>query len=461
MICPKCQTESGTSLFCYVCDTYLPSESAGTKASIPSRLGAYLLDVLVLLTLVLAVGAAAVAAGVNAGRFYRAHGLEAFLLVILIGGLAYFLIFLWLLARGQTPGKWLMDIRAVDKRDGSQPGLGRMLLRETLGKCVSGFFLGLGWFWAIWDRDAQAWHDKIARTVVLFRRSQARKALATGLLCTGLILCLAFFWISFTHALNEQRQPATPERGFSGDFVDGVALNTLFGNYHWDDNSSTVTVPGQFDSSNQPGKVTVILDTSFSEGGIHKHLLVTETTVGGEDCHACPPTVGTYLFANREGEWMLDRADNEVDRWGSFGHVFGMADRDHPNGADGAALAVKLGPDIHGYSLTITDGGQGIEGTSELFVAPVEDHYRPVLSLGIAGDNGGDCGPSGIFHSSCYAFKSAVRFLNSTHAGFFDIEVDQSGTDMDSSMSQVVSADRKRLYIFSGQKYIEQVPSAE
>jgi hypothetical protein len=29
-----------------------------------------------------------------------------------------------------------------------------MLLRETLEKWASGFFLGLGWFWAIWNRDA-------------------------------------------------------------------------------------------------------------------------------------------------------------------------------------------------------------------------------------------------------------------------------------------------------------------
>jgi len=71
-----------------------------------------------------------------------------------------------------------------------------MLLRETLGKWVSGWFLGLGWFWAIWDRDAQAWHDKIAGTVVLYRRSQTRKHLAF-LLVFGLpVLSVGFLWAS-------------------------------------------------------------------------------------------------------------------------------------------------------------------------------------------------------------------------------------------------------------------------
>jgi uncharacterized RDD family membrane protein YckC len=42
-----------------------------------------------------------------------------------------------------------------------------MLVREVVGKMVSGFFFGLRYFWAIWDPDNQAWHDKIAGTLVV------------------------------------------------------------------------------------------------------------------------------------------------------------------------------------------------------------------------------------------------------------------------------------------------------
>ena len=42
-----------------------------------------------------------------------------------------------------------------------------MLLREIVGKTVSFLFFGLGFYWAIWDKDRQAWHDKIAGTLVL------------------------------------------------------------------------------------------------------------------------------------------------------------------------------------------------------------------------------------------------------------------------------------------------------
>lgn len=150
--------------------------SAGTKASIPSRLGAYLLDVLVLVILLAIFGLIAMGIGVSVSSLYRDHGLEAFLLAFFGGWLCYFLVFFSLLGKGQTFGKWFMYIRVVEKRDGSEPGLGRMLLRETLGKWVSGLFFGLGWFWAIWDRDAQAWHDKIVRTVVLYQRTETSKS---------------------------------------------------------------------------------------------------------------------------------------------------------------------------------------------------------------------------------------------------------------------------------------------
>lgn len=100
-------------------------------------------------------------AGVAAGSM--AMGFLTFVLAF-FGYVAFLCFFI---SRGKTPGKALVGIRVMDKRDGSFPGFGRMLLRETLGKFVSGLFLGVGYFWAIFDRDSQAWHDKIAGTVVL------------------------------------------------------------------------------------------------------------------------------------------------------------------------------------------------------------------------------------------------------------------------------------------------------
>ena len=78
------------------------------------------------------------------------------------------------LSKGLTPGKYLVGEPVVDHLTGGQPGLGTMLLREIVGKWVSGILFRLGYLWAIRDKDGQAWHDKIAGTVVV--RTPAKSA---------------------------------------------------------------------------------------------------------------------------------------------------------------------------------------------------------------------------------------------------------------------------------------------
>jgi uncharacterized RDD family membrane protein YckC len=66
---------------------------------------------------------------------------------------------------GQTIGKMIMHIRVV-KVNGAPLMTADAVLR-VLGYWINGFFFGLGWFWALFDRDRQGWHDKIAGTYVV------------------------------------------------------------------------------------------------------------------------------------------------------------------------------------------------------------------------------------------------------------------------------------------------------
>jgi uncharacterized RDD family membrane protein YckC len=67
---------------------------------------------------------------------------------------------------GQTAGKKLLGLRVV-RADGGPVGGGQALFRETLGRLAAGFLLGLGYLWAAWDAGGQAWHDKLAGTLVV------------------------------------------------------------------------------------------------------------------------------------------------------------------------------------------------------------------------------------------------------------------------------------------------------
>ena len=67
---------------------------------------------------------------------------------------------------GQTVGKKAMNIRVIDFGGGGPIGPGRALLRYV-GRIPSTIVCLLGYFWMLWDKEKQTWHDKIATTVVV------------------------------------------------------------------------------------------------------------------------------------------------------------------------------------------------------------------------------------------------------------------------------------------------------
>jgi uncharacterized RDD family membrane protein YckC len=127
------------------------SGPSGPRASWGRRLVAYFIDSVLLLIaflIVLAITNQAVASVLN-----------------LVIGLAYFAYFEGS-ASGQTLGKRALGIRVIDFRTGGAIGYGRGLIRY-IGKIISSIPCLLGFLWALWDKEKQTWHDKIATTVVV------------------------------------------------------------------------------------------------------------------------------------------------------------------------------------------------------------------------------------------------------------------------------------------------------
>jgi len=70
-------------------------------------------------------------------------------------------------AKGMTPGKYFLGLRVIKEDTGQYSGFWRMALREIIGKWISGVICYLGYIWAFIDSRKQAWHDKIAGTLVI------------------------------------------------------------------------------------------------------------------------------------------------------------------------------------------------------------------------------------------------------------------------------------------------------
>jgi uncharacterized RDD family membrane protein YckC len=142
-----------------------------TNANFGSRSIAYLVDQVALFFLAWAVVLpfamlAGLASVTESGFLGVLTGL-AFLIMFPTLILLQFVYFgyLWSTS-GQSLGMRLVEIKVADRQGGAVSFL-RAALRGTLGYGVSGFFFGLGFIWAAFDADGEAWHDKIFATRVV------------------------------------------------------------------------------------------------------------------------------------------------------------------------------------------------------------------------------------------------------------------------------------------------------
>jgi len=88
-------------------------------------------------------------------------------LYCLVLGLLWSMYFVGFTAAcGQTPGKKIMGIHVVDE-NGTSVDWSSASVRFFIGYSVSLLPLGLGFYWALVDKNNQTWHDKIAGTLVI------------------------------------------------------------------------------------------------------------------------------------------------------------------------------------------------------------------------------------------------------------------------------------------------------
>ncbi len=86
-----------------------------------------------------------------------------FYFLFIIFHLLYYTYFLTI--TGQTPGKAVVNLKVVGK-GGLQLDWHEALLR-AIGYILSSIPLGMGFFWAFFDKNRETWHDKLAGSKVV------------------------------------------------------------------------------------------------------------------------------------------------------------------------------------------------------------------------------------------------------------------------------------------------------
>ena len=118
--------------------------SSFPRATFLRRLGALLLDLFLVTAITLA--------------FFEIHPGRSFVLLLV------YRVALWSW-KATTVGGIICGLRVV-RTDGNPLAFTDALVRG-LASVLSAVAAGLGWLWILWDPERQAWHDKIARTVVV------------------------------------------------------------------------------------------------------------------------------------------------------------------------------------------------------------------------------------------------------------------------------------------------------
>jgi Mce-associated membrane protein len=169
-------------------------------ASWLARAGAFALDLLLGVAVIATMALLAIS-GVESGwLFWVFTG---------AGGLVFLLMAVNRLVlptiTGWSMGRALFGI-AVRKRDGSPPGLGRLVLRD-LAHLLDTAALLMGWLWPLWDRRNRTFADLLLRTEVLKvdRPQRDMRRLTAIVLATATLLCVAGVGLSYLEVYRHDR----------------------------------------------------------------------------------------------------------------------------------------------------------------------------------------------------------------------------------------------------------------
>lgn len=155
-------------------------------------------------------------------------------LVYLIVTWAYFALMTHY--QGATLGKMLVGITVKSDDLGKLP-FGRVLLRETVGKLVSGIILAIGYIMAAFTQKKQALHDKFAHSVVVYKdpAKQNSAGLIVGIVIAAILPMIVIFGILSSVvlvSLGDARDKAKDARARAGLFEIRTAAEIYYSQHN-------------------------------------------------------------------------------------------------------------------------------------------------------------------------------------------------------------------------------------
>ena len=137
-----------------------------------SRFLAWLIDgiamaVLAFIVAFIAGGCIALTAGSQGDFLSFLSGSLACLLLVILAAFQFFYFGYFWSKDGQSIGMKLVNVRVIRQNQSEPISFWRAAFRGTLGYYISSLIFGLGYIWAAFDGNKEAWHDKLFNTWVV------------------------------------------------------------------------------------------------------------------------------------------------------------------------------------------------------------------------------------------------------------------------------------------------------
>jgi uncharacterized RDD family membrane protein YckC len=145
-------------------------QATPTRAGFGKRFLGWLVDIIISIVVSLPVILILESIGIDmiqtssTNNEFKAQGNVGAQIVIGLIGSA---VWAWFLSnKGATPGMMVANLKCVRRDTGANLSFGAAFGRGLMS-IVSQAVCLLGYFWSIWDKEKQTWHDKVVDSVVI------------------------------------------------------------------------------------------------------------------------------------------------------------------------------------------------------------------------------------------------------------------------------------------------------
>lgn len=184
-------------------------------------------------------------------------------------------------------------------------------------------------------------------------------------------------------------------------------------------------------------RILMTLETSDSS-----FVALTGTYNKNNTCHACGLLISAIYYKYQQNRWDFTIQDT-VGFFGSFGYL-----------SDSEIDTVMFGDSNVGFKILTDYMAQGTIFLNKTLLAFIDNQLKQVWYDVVSESNIGNCNKS---KGDCYDYEKLIKFINGENEKWYDLEVVTQGTEYsDTSIPEIVQANKKVVYRFDGVKYNEE-----